>query len=73
MGGRRSNLLGQFLFQSSQRIAYFRIKRQWLRARDKKNFEQHIAEIIWYRTKTKSAPKLEIKKNPGVEREGVLF
>ena len=33
-----------------------------------KNLEQHIAEIIWYRAKTKSAPKLEIKKNPGVEK-----
>ena len=33
-----------------------------------KNLEQHIAEIIWYRAKTKSAPKLEIKKNPGMEK-----
>ena len=63
MGGRRSNLLRQFLFQSPQRIAYFRLRRQWLRARDKKNLEQHIAEIIWYRAKTKSAPKLKIKKS----------
>ena len=31
----------------------------------KKNLEQHIAEIIWYRAKTKSAPKLEIKKIRG--------
>ena len=30
--------------------------------RGTKEFEQHIAEIIWYRAKTKSAPKLEIKK-----------
>ena len=30
-----------------------------------KNLEQHIAEIIWYRAKTKSAPKLEIKKKSG--------
>ena len=36
--------------------------------RGTKEFEQHIAEIIWYRAKTKSAPKLEIKKNPGVEK-----
>ena len=68
MGRRKSNLLRQFLFQSPQRIAYFQIRRRWLRARDKKNLEQHIAEIIWYRAKTKSAPKLEIKKNPGVEK-----
>ena len=36
-----------------------------------KNLEQHIAEIIWYRAKTESAPKLEIKKNnnnPGMEK-----
>ena len=32
-----------------------------------KNLEQHIAEIIWYRAKTKSAPKLEIKKSRGGE------
>ena len=32
-----------------------------------KNLEQHIAEIIWYRAKAKSAPKLEIKKNAGME------
>ena len=33
-----------------------------------KNLEQHIAEIIWYRAKTKSAPKLEIKKKSGMEK-----
>ena len=33
-----------------------------------KYLEQHIAEIIWYRAKTKSAPKLETKKNPGMEK-----
>ena len=33
-----------------------------------KNLEQHIAEIIWYRAKAKSAPKLEIKNNPGMEK-----
>ena len=59
----------QFLFQSPHRIAYFRIRRRWLRARDKKKkLEQYIAEIIWYRAKTKSAPKLEIKKYPGMEK-----
>ena len=41
--------------------------------RGTKEFEQHIAEIIWYRAKTKSAPKLEIKKIQGWRREGVLF
>ena len=33
-----------------------------------KNLEQHIAEIFWYRAKTKSAPKLEVKKNSGMEK-----
>ena len=28
-----------------------------------KYLEQHIAEIIWFKTKTNSAPKLEIKKS----------
>ena len=41
--------------------------------RGTKEFEQHIAEIIWYRAKTKSAPKLDIKKIQGWRREGVLF
>ena len=42
-----------------------------------KKFEQHIAEMIWYRAKTRSAPKLEIKKSRDGEEKvsyfGVLY
>ena len=34
-------------------------------SKGQKNFEQHIAEIIWCRAKTKSAPKTRNKKNRG--------
>ena len=37
-------------------------------SKGQKNFEQHIAEIIWCRAKTKSAPKTRNKKNPGMEK-----